>query len=272
MALTEKLSSIGDAVRSISGRSEKMTLDGIAQEVRNIYNFTVCGNPQPASPKENTIWVNTDVEITSWAFSATGPENPSEGMVWISVGTSSPVAFNALKKNVIQVYPMSAKQYVSGAWVDKTAQSYQNGAWVAWVPDGSLYLEGNQCTFITGGWKFVRGRGSQYGTGAGVHNEDHMQLTISETWDSIQATTTNKIDLTKYSKLCCRTSGAAGFLQYDSSTTMDNGIAQKAIPKRTSQGNTTLDISSASGSYYVAVQLSSTTTTGTMKVYKVWLE
>lgn len=96
-------------------------------------NFKVVGNLQPTSPRENTIWLNTDQEITSWIFSAAEPETPEEGMVWFSVGTSSPVEFNALKKNAIQVYPLSAKQYVDGAWVTVTAMSYQGGEWVSWI-------------------------------------------------------------------------------------------------------------------------------------------
>ena len=59
-----------------------------------------------------------------------------DGMVWISTGVQSSNEFNALKKNGIQVYPISAKQYVSGAWVDKTAKSYQHGEWVDW----SVYI------------------------------------------------------------------------------------------------------------------------------------
>lgn len=99
----------------------------------NPLNFKVVKNPQPAAPGENTIWVNTDIDIPAWYFSATQPENLNEGDVWFSTGTSSPVEFNALKKNGIQVYPTSAKQYVSGALVDVTAKSYQGGAWVDWV-------------------------------------------------------------------------------------------------------------------------------------------
>lgn len=97
-------------------------------------NFTVVGGTSaPTSLKENTIWVNTDAEITSWIFSAEEPETPSGGMVWISTGTFSAAPFNALKKNNITVYPIFAKQYVSGAWVDKEAKSHQNGAWVDWL-------------------------------------------------------------------------------------------------------------------------------------------
>ena len=94
-------------------------------------NFKVIGSTtEPSNPEENMIWVSTDQGITSYSFSATEPENPIYGMVWITIGTSSTVEFNALKKNGIQVYPISAKQYVSGAWVDVTAKSYQGGEWV----------------------------------------------------------------------------------------------------------------------------------------------
>jgi hypothetical protein len=95
-------------------------------------NFKVVGGTSaPAAPKENTIWVNTDVEITGWVFSQTQPENPVSGMVWAVTDPSSPVKFNALKKNSIELRPYYAKQYISGAWVEKEADIYQGGAWVA---------------------------------------------------------------------------------------------------------------------------------------------
>jgi predicted outer membrane repeat protein len=99
------------------------------------------GTSAPSNPKPNDIWVNTNEEITSYIFSATEPEGYAPGMVWISTGTSSTVAFNALKKNAIEVYPISAKQYVSGAWVDVSAKSYQGGEWVDWW-NGELYISG----------------------------------------------------------------------------------------------------------------------------------
>mgnify|MGYP003303869401 CR=1 FL=1 len=117
-------------------------------------NFRVVGGTTaPSNPKENTIWVNTSTDITSWVFSATQPTAAS-GRVWISVGTSSVVEFNALKKNGIQVYPISAKQYVSGVWVDKPAKSYQNGEWVEWI---TYLLNGSDfCDSLTGGWEFYK--------------------------------------------------------------------------------------------------------------------
>lgn len=104
-------------------------------------NFKIVGNPQPSNPAENTIWVDTDTAITGWAFSATEPDL-IDGFVWISVGTSSSAEFNALKKNNITVYPVSAKQCIGGEWVTKTAKSYQNGELVDWAADTVLYNSG----------------------------------------------------------------------------------------------------------------------------------
>ena len=83
--------------------------------------------------RENRIGVITLVPMTSWRFDANQPENLQEGEVWISVGTSSPVEFDALKKNGIKVYPLSAKQYVNGALQRIDAMSCQNGEWMPWV-------------------------------------------------------------------------------------------------------------------------------------------
>lgn len=106
-------------------------------------NFKVVGGTtEPANPKENMIWVNTSNTITGWYFTATQPENMAEGELWFATGASSDRAFNALKKNGIYVYPLSAKQYVGGAWVEKTAKIYKNGAWIDWAL--TLYKEGKK--------------------------------------------------------------------------------------------------------------------------------
>lgn len=109
-------------------------------------NFKVVAYPSeevlPDTASGNTIAVFTDTPITSYAFSPTELTSPTEGMVWITTGTSSAVAFNALKKNVLTICPLSAKQYIGGAWVDVTAKSYQGGKWVDWVADIVIYDSG----------------------------------------------------------------------------------------------------------------------------------
>lgn len=93
-------------------------------------NFKIAGNPQPADPKENTIWLNTDVPITAWHFQAEQPDNLDDGDVWFLTGASSLVAFNALKRNGIVLYPISAKQFVSGELMPVDAKMYRNGVWM----------------------------------------------------------------------------------------------------------------------------------------------
>lgn len=93
-------------------------------------NFSIVGGTeQPASPKENTIWVSTETAVTSWCISQVAPSSPVSGMVWIMNDTGSAISLNVLKKNSIMIWPMSAKQYINGAWVEKTTKIYQNGAW-----------------------------------------------------------------------------------------------------------------------------------------------
>lgn len=98
-------------------------------------NFKVVGGTeQPENPKENTVWVNTDTEISGWVFSPEEPAEPSGGLVWIGLGMASRAPFNALKKNGLFVYPLFCKQYVSGAWETKTAYVYKSGTWEQVMP------------------------------------------------------------------------------------------------------------------------------------------
>ena len=118
-------------------------------------NFRVVGGTaQPAAPKENTIWVNTDAEIAGWSFSATKPSDPVEGMVWITYNITGGKIFNVLSSNAIMLCPVLAKQRISGAWVSKTIKIYQNGAWAAFlanplvngVPTSDFYNAGSSTT------------------------------------------------------------------------------------------------------------------------------
>lgn len=85
-----------------------------------------------ATPRENTIGVITNTDITSWVFSSTEPSQPENGMVWFTIGSNSAFKFNAIRKNVIEVYPKAAKQYIAGKWDHVVAKSYQTGNWANW--------------------------------------------------------------------------------------------------------------------------------------------
>ena len=116
----------------------------------NPLNFKIVGGTaQPSSPRENTIWVNTEDEITSWIFSVEEHSTPTSGMVWIQVGSDSNVRFNALKKNALCVYPITCNQYINGEWESKSAKIYQDSAWVQIPYNIIAYNEGVENVELT---------------------------------------------------------------------------------------------------------------------------
>lgn len=112
-------------------------------------NFSVVASEIRPVGKENLIWLNTPVEIAGWVFQSEAPTNVPQNTVWIKIGTSSTVAFNAVKgDNVLKVYPIQCKLYDGSIWNDIEAEIYQNG-WKSWgiivfIPDSS-----HQNTFTT---------------------------------------------------------------------------------------------------------------------------
>lgn len=112
-------------------------------------NFSVVGGTSaPSSPKENTIWVNSSDTFTDWVFSKNAPSAPTSNMIWFQTNNGSIIGFNAVKKNGIWLYPALCKQYVDGAWVDKTAKIYQNDAWQDWY----LRVINGTDISVSGGW------------------------------------------------------------------------------------------------------------------------
>lgn len=121
----------------------------------NPLNYKVVGNPQPAGPRENTIWINTDTKITDHVFSIDEPEKV-EGRVWIYTGFHSMAAANVLKKNTLMVYPASCKQVIGGAWVEKPGMTYIGGEWVEWIT--YLFKDGATDENLVGEWIEVSGK------------------------------------------------------------------------------------------------------------------
>lgn len=226
-------------------------------------NFKVVGGTTaPANPKENTVWVNTDTDITSWVFSATQPDAPVEGMVWFATGRNSPVAFSATKKNPVMVYPLSAKQYVSSTWVDKTAKSYQGGKWVCWW-NGELYTPGNEWENITGGWvaRAWKGQSGIIGSEKAPtiqRNSDSMVITYAKSTHGV-AEVAKDIDLTNVNSISAtyKASGPSScWLQFvivprNAQYWRTNKIAELTLDYANGYKTVTLDVSAISGSYDV---------------------
>ena len=191
-----------------------------------------------------------------------GSYGMTEGMVWIATGTTGTIEFNALKKNDITIQILSASQYVSGAWVSKTAKIYQNSAWVGF--ELYLYNAGNTFADITGGWVgYAKGQTSSSGNATkptAKYNTDNVVITCSDDsgWASGMWCAKNKIALTERSKLVFDglLNAKIAYLTVWSAIgeyTKDNLVAETQITK-TSRSTVELDVSSLSGSYYIGLR------------------
>lgn len=195
-----------------------------------------------ASPKENTIGIVTSDTITSWIFSDTEPTETIEGMVWISTGTSSPTTFNALKKNTLQVYPLSAKQYIGGAWVDKTAKSYQGGAWVDWILDINILEKGVN---TASNW-----------SGGSYQSDGTMKFTRPTNSNPYTQYTKTTYDLTHYNVLeVVITAVGNGYTAVGVMNAQTDSSSEVATIVNPKVGAHQVDISSITGAYPIGVWL-----------------
>lgn len=201
--------------------------------------------PPVENPIENTIWVNTDEEITGWAFDTSYPDYLGNGGVWISTGLSSSCSFNALKENFLMIRPISAKQWNGSAWVDREVMIYQNGSWnVAIV---YYYLNGNDFSNITGGWggsvtnaNGVLSFGATLGSGGATnfYSNKAVDLTNASTLTFV-GTVTNAADKVTLTLGVASGSPTGSFAAY---STVDAGATKNEI---------VVDVSALTGSYYI---------------------
>jgi hypothetical protein len=222
-------------------------------------NFRVIGGTTaPSNPKENDIWVNTDEKITSYTISATAPETPIPGMVWITPGASGDAFVVVTKKNPINVYPISAKQYVSSKWEDVVAKNYQDGEWVDWW-SGELYEPGNMYEKYTGGWQ----QGETIG--AGTTNVTDTGITLSTNSGArVHVETKQKVEFGDYKTLKATVevtaSNASSLVRLGYSSAPKTNLADATTKKELKPGNgfkgkleITLPLDGAPDSAYVVV-------------------
>ena len=266
----------GVTFTSASGLKKTGTLDATTE----VLNFAVVGGTStPSSPNENTIWVNTSTSITSWVFSPDAPSSPSNGIVWFYVDSSSAtISFNALKTNNIHIRPKSAKQYIDGAWVNKTAKIYQNGAWKDWA----RYI------FRSGEGPIVPITHYQWNKAKSSHTNDYIEHTRYNSGNDMSATcTTNVVDLTGYSTIYalanyesgydtsgstvkCQCIGLSSTKPNFSDVTLSFGRPNIALTNFSINAANTvysLKIPSGLAAAYIWIQGN-----GNVKVYDIWME
>ena len=213
-------------------------------------NFSVVGGlTQPTSPKENMIWVKTNVKkAPKYVFAEAAPEAPAEGLIWFL--TSS---VGAITKTRV---------YTGGAWVSADAYMYLAGNWVqitsAW--NGGLFENGNQYEEYTGGW-------GKY------NNTVTIATTISFTANNSRPYihTKKAVDMTSYSKLRWEASTGFGAIKVATAPS-DAYWGSKDEGDITYAGLSAeyLDISSVNSGYICLGAKSEFF--GNNKITKIWLE
>ena len=254
-------------------------------------NFSVVGgSTAPASPKENTIWVKTSTSISSYIFCYSAPTGGA-GIVWIKTGTSSSASFNALKKNQLYVYPAAVQQYVSGAWKNREASIYKNGAWVKFSTEAVYIYNGSTSTSYS--FKCDTSM-KQLDTGyAGdascvVKNASNIKVTNGTknyAFTNMFATNTSgaftKVSLANYSKIRIKgtlsnasTDRAAVFKILSAMGDLATDNNTKSVKLTGSTVDMTVDVSSLTSSYYLGFTFYNETpgTATTFTLTQMWLE
>lgn len=197
----------------------------------------VGGTTSPAKANHNTIWLNTPNEITSHVLSATEPTNPVNGMAWVTIGDSGGIKMvSPVGGDWITVYPISAKQYVSGEWVNVPAYIYQGGEWVQFSFE-YLYLF-KEGAGITKGYELKASFDSAAG-GLKVEN-DKITMSTNNTlcnliWIEPQ------VDLKPYEKLYVELTCAG---KYNTTSAVTIGVGSDIPTTATSIGAVDASVSS----------------------------
>ena len=245
---------------------------GAAGGASTALNFKVVGGTsRPSAPGENTIWVNGE-GITSWVLSPVEPE-AAEGLAWVAVGGASEYAFNALKKNALMVFPISAKVYTGGAWENAEAEIYQNGKWnsfsVTW--DGYYFKDGDQYESVTGGWT-TEGWNNQATASA---DNGILYVESPHAQYAARIGTAKPVDLTGVDKIWLNSPSGQGSSAYSGYLLVctDKEDYTDVKQAQITTGTVSVDVSGLSGPHYLLLRtLGGTNGSGSASVRAIWKE
>ena len=159
------------------------------------------------------------------------------------------------------VYPLKAKQMVSGSLVERTAKIYQNGEWREWIT--YLFVSGDECAAVTGGWQSVMDSDSctltKEITDAGAlrmtarANGNHRKgFFYTDKEIDLSDAECVKINITEFQK----NYGSGDYEYHDicisAKNTLNSPVAQAKI---SAIGEMSIDVSNLQGSYVVAFSL-----------------
>ena len=216
----------------------------------NNLNFRVIGSStEPANPKDNDIWVQTNATITEWQLRGESGLSwlEPEGNVIIQTDStpSDPVFFNCLKKNRIYQTLKRCSQVIDGAWKTLNAYIYQEGHWIQFSKTFSAtiavtYPSGSTCTCSDGSTTL---------TATGTSGSYTFIVPNAGTWTVTSSNGSQSVS--KSVSITASGDAKSVTLKYFSAT-----IAVTYPPGSTctcSDGSTTLTAANTSGSYTFTV-------------------
>ena len=245
------------------------------------------GTTRPSNPKNGDFYLYTGTAISGTELNGFMSGFPTwtmpEGFVYIGSGgtysDSSLVNLINVRNGIHNFCPCCCYQVEGGKWYRKDAKFYRNGAWMqfsTWAQswDGTLFYNGNQYAYITGGWTL-----SKFSLKDGAFDTG---LTSETSGNNVMACTVNKIDVGQFSTLHIRcysnfrNSGGPGNSRFGICSTNGPSYDNFAAYKDISTGSNnisyySIDISSVTGTYYVKFYASVAYMLGWLKIEKMWL-
>ena len=244
------------------------------------------GTTAPANPKNGDFWIYTSGTITGVEWNSWTHRFPdftmTDGFAYIVSGGYNGdivVDLSAVRNGLYYFCPNVCYMQHGGKWYRETAYVYQNNEWrqfSTWAQswDGTLFDNGDQYTYITGGWTL-----SKFSLKDGAFDTG---LTSETSGNDVMACTVNKIDVGQFSTLhiqCYsnfRNSGGPGNSRFGICSTNGPSYDNFAAYKDISTGSNnisyySIDISSVTGTYYVKFYASVAYQMGWLKIEKMWL-
>lgn len=109
---------------------------------KEYFKLTVVdGTEKPENPAENTIWVNTDVDMGMCYLAPNAPASPEVGDVWINT-YSKDYGVRVNDNPYLEIGVGGINQYNGSAWENKGGSAiYANGGWTTmalWLFNGEI--------------------------------------------------------------------------------------------------------------------------------------
>lgn len=256
-------------------------------------NVSIKGGTQPpASPAENTVWVNTDIAVTGWVISKDQPEEVPMGTVWVKSDTTGNACINIARKNRVYVTLSCCKQWTGSGFETRQASVYIDGQWqeLLKVPL-YIYNEGSSDTAI-----------SQYSTNNVYKNTETVYSEVTSWWlvtgevSNVTASirTAEMVELTGYKTVKALVYAKKGYGDADAGTPNISLFVTDAETQNLNTSNSAyntviastivnstlaawseieLDITNISGMHYVGIGLGNKSSAASqLYVRALWLE